>query len=127
MFVKNATIDDIVRAIDASPDNLRVRNIEPHPKKNGVNVTLGVKDSYGLFARIGFAGSHLASACYHGHYEFMLNLLRANPTFMVQSAMGTYKGLEDFLATADNVANISIGKVEGKRMAYGEMCECRRN
>ena len=122
MFIKNATIDDVVKAVESSSNNLKVRTVYSTPK--GVNVTLGGKDSYGLFARIGFAGSHLASACYHGHYAFMFNLLRANPTLMVQSVMGTFRGFEDFLASVDNVANIYVGRVEGKRMTYGSMCEC---
>jgi hypothetical protein len=51
----------------------------------------------------------VAAVCWHGHYSFMRHLLALHPDARIKSAIGDYRGLAGFLATAPETGYRNIG------------------
>jgi hypothetical protein len=131
MYIKNVSASDIGQALldvanlGESPDhNLTTRRLDPTAQ--GVNVTLRVANSAGLYAKRGYSGRRTVAACYHGHYEFMAALFRNRPNAKIRSAMATFDGVGEFNASANYLAGRNVGSMM-RPVAFGDMCECEQD
>ena len=121
MLIK-ATREQIQQALDKAneefADNLMFNNFTPEGKQ--YRVTLRVKDSQGLGARLGFPHSgtgkqrHLVSACWHAHGEFFDALPEGTSITVAQ--LGT-------IYAGDSWQDRNIGSMM-QPMYFSEACEC---
>jgi hypothetical protein len=131
MYIKNVTASDIGQALkdvanlgETHDHNLTTKRLDPTAQ--GVNVTLRVSDSKGVYAKRGYSGRRTVAACYHGHFEFMAALFRNRPAAKIRSAMETFDGVGEFNAKADHLAAKNLGSMMHP-VAYGDMCECEQD
>ena len=107
MYIKDVTASDIGQALqdvanlgETHDHNLTTKRLDP--TAHGVNVTLRVSDSKGVYAKRGYSGRRTVAACYHGHFEFMAALFRNRPA-------------------AKNLGSMM------HPVAYGDMCDCEQD
>lgn len=79
-------------------------------KSNRVAVfTLRVSDSRAKPARLSPSSRHTCSVSWQAHYEFMYSLLKLDENARIKTGMATYKGLQNFLDTCGDTANVNVG------------------
>lgn len=63
------------------------------------------------------------AVCWHGHWHFMHDVFKLDPSATFVTAVDTWAGLEDFLARAEDSAYRNIGSM-AYPSTYGESCDC---
>jgi len=127
MYIKDVVPSDIEQALldvantHGMDHNLTTKRLDRTGQ--GVNVTLRVCNSNGIYAKRGFSGRRTVAACYHGHYDFMNALFHIVPTAKIRSVMATFDGVDNFHASAEIVEQTNAGS-SYRPIAYGDMCEC---
>lgn len=121
--VRNATTDDLRKALDAintKYDGNVIFNREPEQvTKNSVRFTLRVKDSKGPGARRSHEGRPMTSACWHVHGDFFDALLNINPEAVIKTGRTTITN------EGGNWEDFNIGSMM-KPMYYSEACDCEK-
>ena len=76
-------------------------------RNDGTAFNFTIRRRTQLWTRLGEVKDHDGSqrvipeaVCWHGHYEFMLELFDAHPDARIRTSMADYRGREDFLKKA---------------------------
>lgn len=129
MIIRNATAAQLYEAVDLTSkdynSNVRFKN-GPDPvnqKGTGHRLTLTVHASGKMGGRRSHSGRKVAAACWHVHRDFMRHLYRLAPDAVIQSALATYRGSEDFENTFEATGDRNMGSAF-EPCAVRNACEC---
>ncbi len=129
MIIRNATATQLYKAVRATAEdyerNVRFKN-GPDPvnqKGTGHRLTLTVHSSSKPGGRRSHSGRKVAAACWHVHRDFMRHLYRLAPEAVIQSALATYRGAEDFEQTFEETGDRNMGSAF-QPCAVRNACKC---
>jgi hypothetical protein len=132
MIIRNATAEQLYKAVRQTAEdyegNVRFKN-GPDPvnqKGTGHRLTLTVHASSKPGGRRSNTGRKIAAACWHVHREFMRHLYDIAPEAVIQSALATYRGVQDFEETFEATGDGNIGSAF-EPQAMRTACECEEN
>lgn len=90
--------------------NLRIADDRTFGTKTpGVQFVLRVCNSRAYGARLSGSGRHTPSASWEAHRDVFRAVFRRNPNAVIQTAVATYRGSDDFEATFPATANYPTG------------------
>ena len=121
--ITTTDFEDIVRNVSSGySDNVIVNNLE-QLSKNRITATIRVKDSKGPGAHRGPSGRRTIGCCWHVHYDIMDDIFGLNEDARIQTAMATYRGVNDFTNKADEVGEINVGS-RVNPISFIDTCDC---
>lgn len=66
---------------------------------------------------------YINAVCYHGYRAFMTAVFEQNPDAFIKTGMAKYRGVQQFCAGAEDVAERVVGWEEAGT-EYADLCDC---